>query len=120
MGDIIAEMIFGALLYPQGDMHVIGHNAIGIHGDYREIFGELVDEIGNYPSEGAPFHIGATGKTGRNARIADDMAEGFGVCRFFENNMIIAGSVIIMIALAAGVSMGEIGLIRGHDFIFSC
>ena len=77
-----------------------------------------MDEIGNYPSEGAPFHIGATGKTGRNARIADDMAEGFGVCRFFENNMIIAGSVIIMIALAARVSMGEIRLVGEHNFLF--
>ena len=77
VGDIIAERIVGALLYPQGDMHMIGHNAIGIHGDDGEIIGEMMDGIGNRSSEKAPFHIGTAVEAGSNLGIADYLAERF-------------------------------------------
>ena len=116
VGEIIAEMVFGVLLYPQRNMHMVRHYAICIHGDHREIHGELMDSIGNRSSERTPFHVCTSRKAGGDHGIADYLTECFGARGFLENDMIIGGGVIIMITLAAGIGTGEIGIVGLHNF----
>ena len=97
---------------------MIWHNAISIHGDILEIIGEMMDHIGYYLAQGAPFHVGTSREAGSEPGIADYLAEGLYAIRFFQDYMVIAGSVVIVIALAAGIGMGEIGLIGRHGGFF--